>query len=211
MDKVKEKSSIFKDAIVLFAITLIAGLALSLVYEVTKPIIDERELEAKTEAYQTVYSEASSFTEDESLAADAESAAEDLLAPNGFSNIQIDEVFIAVDSGDNPIGHVLSVSTGEGYGGTITISLGYSLDGTVKGLEFLVFNESAGIGTRALEPEFKDQYVDKQVTDFVATKSGASADNEIDVISGATVTTDAITDAVNAGLLFLNEVASGNN
>jgi H+/Na+-translocating ferredoxin:NAD+ oxidoreductase subunit G len=211
VDKVKEKSSIFKDAIVLFAITLIAGLALSLVYEVTKPIIDERELEAKTEAYQTVYSEASSFTEDESLAADAESAAEDLLAPNGFSNIQIDEVFIAVDSGDNPIGHVLSVSTGEGYGGTITISLGYSLDGTVKGLEFLVFNESAGIGTRALEPEFKDQYVDKQVTDFVATKSGASADNEIDVISGATVTTDAITDAVNAGLLFLNEVASGNN
>ncbi|NMB44282.1 MAG: FMN-binding protein, partial [Clostridiales bacterium] len=74
-----------------------------------------------------------------------------------------------------------------------------------------VLNETVGFGQNAQNPEFKDQYVGKQVTEFIATKSGASAENEIDALSGATVTTNAVTEAVNAGLLFLNETASGNN
>ncbi|NLJ91396.1 MAG: FMN-binding protein [Clostridiales bacterium] len=207
----KPKSSIIKDAIILFVITLVSGLALGVVYEITQPIIEQRALDAKKEAYQTVFLDAEAFVEDEELSAKAESAPEEIFDANGFSNVTVDEVLVAQDSSGNTIGHVMSVTSNNGYGGAITISLGYSTDGVVQGLEFLVLNETVGFGQNAQNPEFKDQFVGKQVTEFVSTKSGASADNEIDALSGATITTDAVTEAVNAGLLFLNETASGNN
>jgi electron transport complex protein RnfG len=207
----KPKSTIIKDAIVLFVITLISGLALGVVYEITQPVINQRALDAKKEAYQTVFLDADAFVEDEDLSAKAESAPEELLEANGLTNVTVDEVLVAQDSSGNTIGHVMAITSNNGYGGAITISLGYSLDGVVQGLEFLVLNETVGFGQNAQNPEFKDQYVGKQVTEFIATKSGASAENEIDALSGATVTTNAVTEAVNAGLLFLNETASGNN
>lgn len=207
----ESKNTIIKDAIVLFLITLVAGLALGVVYEITKPIIDQRALDAKSEAYLTVFTDADVFAEDEELSAKAEKAPEDLFEAAGLSNVTVDEVLVAKDSGGNTIGHVMSVTSSNGYSGDITISLGYSLDGVVQGLEFLVLNETVGFGQNAQNPEFKDQYVGKQATEFVSTKSGASAENEIDALSGATITTDAVTEAVNAGLLFLGETASGNN
>ncbi len=207
----KPKNTIIKDAIILFVITLIAGLALGIVYEITQPIIDQRALEKKSEAYQTVFLDAKSFVEDEELSKKAESASEELFEANGFNNVSVNEVLVAQDASGNVIGHVMSVTSPSGYAGAITISLGYSLEGVVQGLEFLVLNETVGFGQNAQNPEFKDQYVGKQVTGFVATKSGASAENEIDALSGATITTNAVTEAVNAGLLFLNETALGNN
>lgn len=210
MTSQKAKSNIVKDAMVLFVITLVAGLALGFVYEITKPVIEERALEAKTEAYKAVYKDVAKFVEDEELTDKIEES-QAFLSSKGLNNITIDEVFVALDDSDNTLGHVMSVSTGEGYGGKITISLGYSMDGTVKGLEFLVLNETVGFGSRAAEPDFKDQFIEKQVTEFVATKSGAASENEIDALSGATITTEAVTGAVNAGILFLNEFASGAN
>lgn len=207
----KQKNTIIKDAMILFVITLVAGFALGVVYRVTKPIIDERNVEAKAQAYKIVFEEAEGFAEDQELSEKAQMAPENLFEQNGFSNITIDEIFVAQDSSGNTLGHVLSVTTSDGYGGDITMSLGYSLEGVMQGLEFLVLNETVGFGQNAQNPEFKNQFVNKQVTEFVSTQSGASADNEIDGISGATITTDAITGAINAGLLFLNENVDVNN
>ena len=67
MTSQKAKSNIVKDAMVLFVITLVAGLALGFVYEITKPVIEERALEAKTEAYKAVYKDVAKFVEDEEL------------------------------------------------------------------------------------------------------------------------------------------------
>ncbi len=207
----KQKNTIKKDAMILFVITLVAGFALGAVYRVTKPIIDERNVEAKAQAYQVVFEEAEGFAEDQELSEKAQTAPENLFEQNGFSNITINEIFVAQDGSGNTLGHVLSVTTSDGYGGDITMSLGYSLEGVMQGLEFLVLNETVGFGQNAQNPEFKNQFVNKQVTEFVSTQSGASADNEIDGISGATITTDAITGAINAGLLFLNENVDVNN
>ena len=48
---------------------------------------------------------------------------------------------------------------------------------------------------------FTNQFKGKKVDSIIYTKNGASADNEIDAISGATVSTNAVTNGVNAGLL----------
>ena len=60
------------------------------------------------------------------------------------------------------------------------------------------------------KPEFKDQYQDKNVESFEVTKTGAAADNEINAISGATITSNAVTGGVNAGLCAFNYVKEGN-
>mgnify|MGYP000364523094 FL=1 len=55
---------------------------------------------------------------------------------------------------------------------------------------------------KAAEEDFSSQYENKQVEAFVVTKTGATSDEEIDAISGATITSDAVTRAVNAGLAY---------
>lgn len=203
----KKKSNIFKDAMVLFLITLIAGFALGKVYEITKPIIDERALKEKRKIYQSVYKDAEFFLEDDKLSDKASRAGEELFTPNGLGSINVEEVLLAQDSSGKTIGHVISISTAEGFGGAITISLGYSLDGTVQGLEFLVINETVGYGQNATNADFIEQFVGKQVSGFVVSDSGLGTENAIDGLTGATITTNAVANLVNAGLLFLNEVA----
>ncbi len=79
--------------------------------------------------------------------------------------------------------------------------MGMDSQGTLKGIEILKISETAGLGMKAKESRFRDQFKDKAVTQFSYTKSGASSDFEIDAISGATITTKAVTNAVNAALV----------
>lgn len=202
----KNKSTLIKDTAVLFVITLIAGLLLGLVYEITAPVIAERRLQSKIEAYKVVFKSASDFVEDDALTVKAENAAETLLVENGYATITIDEALIAVDESGNKIGYVLSVSTQKGYKGNITLTLGYSLDGVVTGMEFLDINETAGLGSKAKEPSFKDQFVNKEIEKFILSKNATNAD-EVDALSGATITSKAVLDAVNAGICFITNSA----
>ena len=80
----------------------------------------------------------------------------------------------------------------------------------VNGISFTALNETPGMGMRAAEPAFKDQFNNKAVTSFILKKSGGSvADNEIDSISGASTTSGAVVNAVNAGLDFFHTVVKG--
>lgn len=202
-----KKSTIIKDALILFVITMVAGFALGLVYEVTLPAIEERRLQAKLNAYKTVFAEATDFTEDETLSQLALEAPQKVFEGKGYKNIAVDEIRVAKDSDGNKLGYVVMATTQEGYGGAITVLVGYTMDGIVNGIEILTINETAGLGAKAAEKSFKDQYANKQVKEFVYTKTGASADNEIDAISGATITTSAVTGAVNAGIAFITDLA----
>lgn len=208
----KEKSgTILKDALILFIITLIAGFALGFVHEVTLPAIEAQNLQAKMNAYRTVYPDAADFVAEDSLTQlIGESPA--LFESKGITNITVDEALSAADEAGNILGYVVVVTTQEGYGGAITLSLGYSLDGAVRGIEILSMNETAGLGAKAGGKEFKSQFTDKNVTEFAYTKTGAQDESEIDALSGATITTRAVVDAANAGLCFLTDLAgAGNN
>lgn len=194
--------NIIKDALMLTFITLAAGLLLGFVYEITKePIAKQNEL-TKQKAYKAVFSEADSFEAQSSEGALS-------LASIGFETATVDEAANALDANGNVLGLVYTITTSEGYGGNITITIGIDNDGAVKGVEFLSLSETAGLGMKAKEDSFKNQYVGKTVDKFTYTKNGAASENEIDAISGATITTSAVTNAVNAGIALFDSIQEG--
>lgn len=206
----KRRSNILKDSFILLTITLIAGFALGFVYEITIPAITSQKQEAKAEAYQTVFPEAAEFVVDDSLTNQVEDAAA-VLSANGYDKATINEVLIATDESGNQLGYVTTVTTQEGYKGGIVISIGYGLDGIVKGVEVLSINETAGLGSKAADKSFKSQFVGKKVEKFEYTKTEATADNQIDAISGATITSSAVVNEVNAGICFITSVMQAEN
>lgn len=185
--------------ITLTLITLIAGVLLGYVYEVTKEPIAAKTLEAKMTSYRKVFGQASDYTNAEN--ADP-ATARTVLDDAGYPAETVDECLQAVDASGNVLGYVMTVTTSEGYGGDITISMGVTNDGTLNGIEILEIAETAGLGMKADTDEFKDKFKNKQVTQFNYTKNGASADYEIDALSGATITTNAVVNAVDAGLAY---------
>ncbi|NLK74279.1 MAG: FMN-binding protein [Clostridiales bacterium] len=202
----ENKSSIIKDALALFIVTLASALALSFAYEITKEPIYRQEMDKKLAGYKVVYPEAVSLVEDEEL---MQLVAEtDLTALDAsYKDVTIDEINKAYDNNDNLIGYILKV-TSKGYAAPISLAVGYSIDGVVKGIETLSINETAGLGMNAAEPSFKKQFANKQVEQFETTKSGATEEHQINVISSATITTDAVVYGVNAGIGFIQEYAS---
>ena len=197
--------STVKNVLCLTIITLVAGFGLGYVYEITKEPIAVMEENTRTAAYRSVFPEASEFSD----VGDVSSAAV-IVASSGITGVDIDSAVRALDGSGNTIGYVINSTSHEGYGGDITISLGIDNSGMVKGIEILSISETAGLGMKAKEAKFRDQFANKTVTQFSYTKSGASADFEIDAISGATITTKAVTNAVNAGLAYFGSLGGGN-
>lgn len=192
-----------KNTGIMVAITVIAGLLLGLVYQVTKNPIAEQETKAKEEACQEVFADAASFEAMEPAAVD-----EAAWSSEGYGQESVDEVMAAKDSTGSTLGYVITVTTKEGYGGDIQFTMGVRADGTVNGISLLAISETAGLGMRA-EEVLKPQFAGKNVEKFAYTKSGAAADHEIDAISGATITTNAVTNGVNAGLYYFQTVLGG--
>lgn len=194
-----------KDALILFAITLIAGLMLGVVNDITKEPIAQQEQKAKNEACQNVFAAADSF-EAQELADSAQ--IEQALTDAGISGADIDELMAAKDASGALLGYVITVTDHEGYGGDIQFSMGITNEGTLNGISLLSISETAGLGMRAGEV-LVPQFADKNVSKFTYTKTGAAADSEIDAISGATITTNAVVNGVNAGLAYFDKILKG--
>ena len=198
-------NKIIKNTLILTAITVVSGLLLGVVYNVTKEPIAQAQENTKQEAYRAVLADASAF---ETLDFDAESTLS-LLTENGYTSDTITEVAEGKDNSGETIGYVISVQSSEAYDGTLDLSVGIATDGTVKGVEMLSISETAGLGMKADEAEFKDQYKDKNVENFTVTKTGEDGDNMIDAISGATITSNAVTNAVNSALVYYQNELGG--
>ena len=197
---------IIKDTAVLLVITLVAGFLLGLVYDITlEPIAHQEEL-ANAKACQEVFSDATDFTD---VQTDLDTLNQNL-KENGLEYVTVDAVMEASDDSGQMLGYVLTVTDSEGYGGDIQLSMGIRMDGTLNGISILSISETAGLGMNADTDAFKGQFADKNVEQFTYTKNGASADNEIDAISGATITTNAVTNGVNGGLLTFQYLKGGN-
>lgn len=202
-------NSIVKNTLILTAITVVSGLLLGVVYGITKEPIAVAQENAKQEAFRSVLSDAESFENYDGFRSDS---AKNILVENGYVSDEISEVVTGIDKDGNTVGFVVNVISSEAYDGTLELSVGISSDGTVKGVEMLSISETAGLGMKAKEPDFKDQFKDKKVEKFTYTKNGEDGDDMIDAISGATITTNAVTNAVDSALVyFQNELGGGIN
>lgn len=187
-----------KEAGILFAITLIAGLVLGFVYELTKEPIRLQKEKAIQEACSEVFDTASSFQEMQYHMMDS------LAAELSETGVTIGKVYMAQDTEGKTLGYVLQTTSSQGYGGDITLYMGVLLDGTLNGVSILSIAETPGLGMKA-ESKLLPQFKDKKVSAFTYTKSGSKNDAEIDAISGATITTEAFVNAVNGGLRAVTE------
>lgn len=195
-------NKIAKDALLLTAITLVAGLLLGFVHDITLEPIAEQERIAKEKACREVFRDASEFTQADLTDAGGADAVDAYLTEQGYTAQSVDEVWVPMDASGEALGLIVTVTSSEGYGGDIQFSMGISKEGTMTGIAFLSIKETAGLGMRANTDEFRSQFRGKNVEKFTYSKTGATADNEIDALSGATITTNAVTNGVNAGLSF---------
>ena len=191
-----------KAAINLTIITLCAGLALRSVYLLTKDKIDEQKLAANAASYKEVCPDAETFVTDDAINAKVEALGGDIYDEK-FGKTYINSVMVGKDAADTTVGYVISVSSGDGYDGTITLSVGLDTEGTVLGISFTELHETAGMGMLCGEDAFRSQFAGVNTDAFTLNKAGGStADNEIDSVSGASTSSGAVVNAVNTALAF---------
>ncbi len=197
------KSKAFKNCLALLLITLIAGLVLACVNEITKEPIEQAENNAKMQAYNVVFENAQ-FKEIENS---------DVLIDEFNSDgntAAVNDVLEAFDDNGNSVGYVMSATASNGYGGDVKIAVGFSSQSDcITGFTVLSHSETAGLGAKCTDAEFESQFSGKKGTIQYVKGSTAVGDNEIDAISGATITTNAVTDAVNAATDFYNSIKEG--
>lgn len=173
---------IAKLTITLLGITLVTSFLLSIVYTVTKPTIDALNEQARQESMLAVMADATEFSE----VAYTETA--------GVTGVD------AAYNGSELLGYCVQTEPA-GFGGAISMMVGVSTDGTVTGVSILEHNETPGVGTNAMTEDFLAQYTGR--TGTLTVKTGA--DTDIQHITGATVTSAAVTDGVNIALAFIAE------
>ena len=132
------------NALILMLITVVAGLLLGVVYEITKEPIKAEQQRAKEEAYKAVFAEADSF---EAIDIKQDEIAKEL-SKQGL-DVTIDEAMKVYDASGKMAGYVLTVTDHEGYGGDIQFAMGVTIDGITNGISFLSISETAGLGMKA--------------------------------------------------------------
>lgn len=178
---------ILKLGVVLFVITAVTGLILGGVYTMTlEPIRVAKERE-KTEAMAETLPGATQF---------------ESVGVVGSPEL-IQEINEGM-SGGELVGYNYTV-TPKGYAGLLEIIVGISKDGKLMAVKILNHSETPGLGAKATDEAFIGQYRDKDVRQLTVTKTVVASDSDIQAISGATITSAAVTRGVNAALTYFNE------
>lgn len=191
---------IIHDTICLVVITLVAGVCLAFVNQITADPIAKAEAEERAASYRKVFPEAADFSEIADTSALCDRISSDLA-----TGVSINQALTAVDGNGTPLGCVVSVTSANGYGGDIVMSLGVSGDGTITGFTVTSMSETPSLGAYCTEDWFSEQFKGINAPAIRYTKDGKSEPDQIDAITGATKTTKAVTEAVNGGLRFAQE------
>ncbi len=215
-------NSMFKIGGTLLAFCAVSALLLAGTDQITAPIIEQRNEKANNEARVQVLPEAKDFKEVDNSSyksAGVDTISEVFEGANGSDEIgqvlpeakefkevesssykssgaaTISEVFEG-SNGSDQVGYTIK-SKPSGYGGEIEITIGISKDGKITGVNIGNNTETPGLGAKAADPAFNGQYKGKEAKELEVIKSGSPGENEVKAISGATITSKAVTSGVN--------------
>lgn len=173
-------------AAILLLFGAVAGGILAFGNSMTEPIISERAKAGSFGAFAELFTDADDFVPVE------EALLGEITADNRF----VREIYEA-KAGEETIGYVFKTISG-GYGGDIVTVSAIGADGTFAGIRVLENSETPGFGSRAVdEPEFRESFEGKSAANPLVLTSAPSADNEVLVLSGATVSSEGILAGVN--------------
>ena len=195
---------IIRDALILTAFTLILGLVLGFVNDITHERIEEQDKQKQMEAFREVFEDATDFVEYDYNKEDADK----LVSEVGYSD-SIDDIRQAMDESGETLGYVISVTAKDGSQGSISFSVGIRMDGTVNGYKITKIAETPGLGMKAEEEDFYSQFQNKQVEAFEVVKQEPASDNQIEAITGSTITSKAMANGCNAAILYFQKELQG--
>lgn len=185
---------IIKLGLILFVITACAASLLGFAHEITKGPIEKQVQLVRKEAMNQTLSQAERF---ETV---------DVNLPEGSRIVEVNVGY----KGDTLEGFAIKVAP-KGFGGPIEIMVGISNEGIVQGVKILKHAETPGLGANAEEPSFSSQY-DGKSGEISVVKTAPSSDNEIQAITGATITSKAVTDGINEVISLLeHRIETDNN
>ncbi|MEG0382509.1 MAG: RnfABCDGE type electron transport complex subunit G [Christensenella sp.] len=181
--------SIWNLALRLVIITVCAGLILGFVYGITKEPIAQQEIKKATEARQQVLPLAQEFKQIELEGIDY----------NREQYSVIKEVYEGTAEGAS-VGYTYSIVT-KGYKPGLGVTVGIGADGKVTGVAIGAHEETPGLGANAVKPDFLEQFTETDGP-IVIAKSPSGAQNEVQALTGATITSKGVASAVNTAREF---------
>ena len=181
-------SSFVKETLILmiklYLICVVVAGILAFVNAVTLPIIAANDQKVFEESMKKVLPEASEFNEIKEIQ----------FIPSE-SGVELESIY------RSEAGYVVTTVCHEGYGGDIKVMVGINKENEVTNIEIMSMSETAGLGAKAGTSEFMSQYSGLKENIGVEKNNGGSPEkNTISAISGATVTSKAVTKAVNCAI-----------
>ena len=184
---------LFKLTVVLTIICSLAATALALVYTITKDPIAYQQRLKKLRAIKAVQPDYDNEPDQDYIDLKTDESAE---GDGGLTR------FYITKKGDTPTG-VVFMTSAVGYGGLIDLMVGVNPEGTITGVQVLRHTETPGLGAKITEDTFIQQFPERnlQNTTWSLKKEGG----DIDQISGATISPQAVVKALNQGLTFFSD------
>lgn len=186
----EQMKNILRYALILFLIAAVVAGLLAGVNLLTKDTIAQNEVAAEQEALGEVMPDAQTFEP-----FDAEVA----------QSYGVAAVYAAADTSGAAKGYCVKVAQ-NGYGGVISAVVGVGLDGKVTGVSIISHAETPGLGANIEKDSFRQQYAGKGAVTVV--KAGAK-ENEINAVSGATISSKALTEGVNKAVEVTQQIQNG--
>ena len=176
----KKESTFLNMTITLFAITIVAGVSLGFINDITKGPKAQAKLERKINALKDV------------LPAFNNNPVEDVkLVKHELAKDSV-EIYPGIQD-ETHTGTAVIGSTQTGYSGLVKIMVGFEPNGNIKNIVVLEQKETPGLGTKMKDDKFLRQFRGKNPAEFDIrpTKDGG----EVDALTGATITTRAFGEA----------------
>jgi electron transport complex protein RnfG len=178
--------TIVKPAAILFISAAVTVALLALVYAVTLEPIAEQMRRKQKVALGEVLPQADAFKEYTTTLTGSMTAVYE-----GVKN-------------DRCVGYVVELAP-MGYGGEIALMVGIcESTGTVSGMRIVSHSETPGFGSLATREDYYNRYEGRPLTPIVLITRGTARENEMDAITGSTITSRAITNAVNEAIAWYN-------
>lgn len=180
--------------IILFLISFIAAVALQLTNQVTAGPIAEQVEKANEIARKAVFPAADAFETVEASKIKTVKSELDI----------VQEAFIA-KKGSEVIGYVVK-TTPNGFSGEVEVITGINADGTISGMRVGKNTETPGLGDLAAKPAFYEQFAGKSTAGEIGVSKSSPKDNEIQALTGATITSRAVTLGVNTSIKVVEKL-----
>ena len=191
--KNKSLKEILVPAIMLFVIAAVCTALLAGTNLLTKDKIAEIAVQTEMKAKSAVFESAKSFSDEK--------------------NVTVNEkeyvYYDALDEKGNVMGYVFSVTV-KSYGGDLSAMVGISSEtDKITGVEITAISDTPGLGMKVDSEDFLSQYIDRGGN--IGVNKNEKTDTEIQAVSGATISSKAVTEAVNQAFSAYETVKAGGN